>query len=79
MPAYDIILADHTMKFPYFSSRKKIERLSREDEKIFAEARELAQLRLEQSIADLRVWVPAMNEMRDGRGSRPLKKYTNLF
>ena len=68
------------MKFPYFSSRKKMERLSREDEKIFAEARELAQLRLEQSIADLRVWVPAMNDTCGmGAASRPLKKYTNLF
>jgi hypothetical protein len=67
------------MKLPYFSSRKKIERLSRQDEKIFAEASELAQLRLEQSIADLRVWVPAMNDTQDARGPRPLKKLTNLF
>jgi hypothetical protein len=67
------------MKLPYFSSRNKIESLSREDEKVFAEASELAQLRLEQSIADLRVWVPAMNDTRDGSGSRPLKKITNLF
>jgi hypothetical protein len=67
------------MKFPYFSSRKKIERLSREDERVFAEASELAQLRLEQSIADLRVWIPAMNDTGDGRASRPLKKFTNLF
>lgn len=67
------------MKLPYFSSRKKIESLSREDERVFAEASELAQLRLEQSIADLRVWVPAMNDIRGGRGSRPLKKFTNPF
>jgi hypothetical protein len=67
------------MKFPYFSSLKKIGKLRRLDEKVFAEASELAQLRLEQSIADLRVWVPAMNDTRDGRGSRPLKKFTNLF
>jgi hypothetical protein len=67
------------MKLPYFSSRKKIERLSRQDEKIFAEASELAQLRLEQSIADLRVWVPAMNDVQGARGPRPLKKFTNLF
>jgi hypothetical protein len=67
------------MKLPYFSSRKKIESLSREDERVFAEASELAQLRLEQSIADLRFWVPAMNDTRDGRVPRPLKKFTNLF
>jgi hypothetical protein len=67
------------MKLPYFSSRKKIERLSRQDEKVFAEASELAQLRLEQSIADLRVWVPTMNDTPVARGARPLKKFTNLF
>ena len=62
------------MKLPYFSSRKKIEKLSREDEKVFAEASALAHLRLEQSIADLRVWIPAMNDMSVAPRARPLKK-----
>ena len=67
------------MKFPHFPSRKKIERLSRQDEKVFAEASELAQLRLEQSIADLRMAVPALNDTLSPHGVRPLKKFTNLF
>jgi len=67
------------MKFPHFPSRKKIERLNRQDEKIFAEASELAQLRLEQSIADLRMAVPTMNDTLGPHGTRPLKKFTNLF
>jgi len=67
------------MKFPHFQSRKKIERLSRQDEKVFAEASELAQLRLEQSMADLRMALPTMNDTLRPHETRPLKKFTDLF
>lgn len=71
--------ADHNdMKFPHFASRKKIG-LSKQDEAVFAEASELAQLRLEQSIADLRISVPTMNDTLEPRAVRPLRKFTNLF
>jgi hypothetical protein len=46
------------MQLPHFLSR--IHKLSRQDEKVFTEARELALLRLEQCIADLRIAAPAM-------------------
>lgn len=61
--------------FPQFSSRKKPEQLSKQDEVIFAEASELAQLRLEQCIADLQIWVPATDPLRP---RRPLKRFTDL-
>lgn len=41
------------MRFPSFRSRQNIEGSSTSNERIFAEAVELAQLRLEQCIADL--------------------------
>jgi len=66
------------MKFPYFSSRKNIEKLSKEDERVFAEASELAHLRLEQSIADLRI-CPAMTDVPDAAGIRPINKLANLL
>lgn len=62
--------------FPQFSSRRKAEQLSKQDEVIFAEASELAQLRLEQCIADLQIWVPATSDPL--RPRRPLKKFTDL-
>ena len=52
------------MRLPHFPWRKKVEALSRQDEKVFAEARELAILRLEQSVADLRMWVPMDDPLR---------------
>jgi len=49
------------MKFsPPFSLRKH-GKLTRQEEKIFAEASELALLRLEQCIADLHIWVRTRN------------------
>jgi len=56
-----------TFPFPRFSiaqkDRKIDEARGRGD---FAEASELAKLRLEQCIADLQIWLPTMNEKRDG-------------
>ena len=68
------------MKFPFpqFSSRKA-EKLSRQDEKVFAEASELALLRLEQCIADLHILVPMVNHTTAPGGYRPLKKFTNIL
>jgi len=43
------------MKFPHFGSRKKIGTLRGQEERSFAEASELAKVRLEQCIADLHV------------------------
>jgi hypothetical protein len=48
--------------FPQFSSRRKSHQLSQQDEAVFAEAKELAQLRLEQCIADREIWVPATGD-----------------
>ncbi len=68
------------MKFPFpqFSSRKA-EKLSRQDERVFAEASELALLRLEQCIADLAILVPTVNNTLPPGGLRPLRKFTNLL
>jgi hypothetical protein len=49
------------MKLPHFPSRKKFEKSSKQDEEVFAKASELALLRLEQCIADLRISVPTRN------------------
>jgi hypothetical protein len=66
----------HDMKLPHFSLRKKVERLNRQDEEVFAQAKELALLRLEQSIADRRILAPTMN---DNRGLQSPRKITTLF
>jgi len=70
----------HEMKLPHFASRKQFDKLSKQDEEVFADATELARLRLEQCIADLRISVPII--MRDAirpRALQPLRKYTNPF
>ena len=54
----NILGGTHDMKLPHFPALKKIETSGRQDEKVFAEASELALLRLEQCIADLRITVP---------------------
>jgi hypothetical protein len=46
------------MKFPYLGWRQQPGRLSRRDERVFAEAKVLAMLRLEQCLADLRIPFP---------------------
>jgi hypothetical protein len=43
------------MKLPHFLSIKRIEKLSKQDEKVFTEASELALLRLEQCVANVRM------------------------
>jgi hypothetical protein len=67
------------MKFslPHFPLRKKTTKFTKQDERLFAEASELAKLRLEQCIADLHMWLPTTNDTLIGRG--PLKKLTNLL
>ena len=47
------------MQLPHFLSR--VHKPSKQDEKVFTEARELALLRLEQCIADLRIAAPVTN------------------
>jgi hypothetical protein len=55
------------MRFPHFRSRKKFEK--EQDEEIFAEASELALLRLEQCIAEQRITDPTMRDaIRPARG-----------
>ena len=53
-----------TMKFSFrhFPSRKRTAKLTRQEERVFAEAGELARLRLEQCIADLYIWLPPTND-----------------
>jgi hypothetical protein len=48
--------------FPHFPSRQKTPKLTRRDERVFAEASELARLRLEQCIADLHIWLPTADD-----------------
>ena len=63
------------MRFPHFKSRKRIGSRSIQDEKVFAEARELAQRRLEECIADLQTRLATMNEKEGPRG-RPAAEET---
>jgi len=59
------------MKLPCLPARKKsLGKLSKQDEEVFDQAKELASLRLEQCIADLRICVPI--ERDDSR--QPLGK-----
>jgi hypothetical protein len=67
------------MKLPRFPFRKKVQDFNKQDEKVFAEASELAQLRLEQCIADLDIWPPAIEHPLVSLGHRPLRKLSNLF
>ena len=64
------------MRLPHFPSRKTLSE-GKQDEKVFTEAGELALLRLQQCIADLRISVPTMREAP--RGLQPLRKLTDLF
>ena len=68
------------MRLPRFPSRKNSqEQLSKQDEQVFAEASELARLRLEQCVADLRIWLPAMRENPKRRNGSQQQRLTNLF
>ena len=64
----NILGGTHDMKLPHFPSLKKIEKSRRQDEKVFAEASELALLRLEQCIADLRITVPKKRNSASWQG-----------
>jgi hypothetical protein len=63
-----------SMKFPHFRS-KNVEGLSKQDETVFAEASELALLRLEQCIADLQIWAPKRPDTPDPRTVRPFNRH----
>jgi len=56
--------------FPHFPSPKKTEKLTRQDERVFAEASELARLRLEQCIADLHIWRSTTNDTLNRQSDR---------
>jgi len=54
------------MRFPHF--RKRIDTRKIQEERVFAEASELAQHRLESSIADLKILLVGMKETGGHRG-----------
>jgi len=62
------------MQLPHFLSAKRIHKLSKQDDEVFTEARELALLRFEQCIADLRNPVPAMRSATRPRGDSATEK-----
>jgi len=62
------------MQLPHFLSAKRIQKLSKQDHEVFTEARELALLRFEQCIADLRNPVPAMRIATRPRGDSATEK-----
>ena len=64
----------HAMQLPHFLSLKRVQKLSEQDEKLFTEARELALLRLEQCIADLRNPVPAIRNASRSPGRSATEK-----
>ena len=66
------------MKLPRFQSLQRAEKASKLDEQVFAEASELALLRLEQCIADLRIWIPTVREVTRAQ-HRSLKKFPGLY
>jgi hypothetical protein len=59
------------MKLPHLPARKNsLGKLSKQDEEVFAQAKELASLRLEQCIADLAISAPTVKDTN----RHPLKK-----
>jgi hypothetical protein len=66
------------MRFSYFNLRKRIGTPSIQDEKIFAEASELARRRLEGCIADLQTRLSTMNEAEDPHGRTVAKETTGV-
>jgi hypothetical protein len=64
----------HIMRLPHFLSVKRIQKLSEQDEKVFTDARELALLRLEQCIADLRNPVPPIRNASRSHGHLTTEK-----
>ena len=78
---YGIISAQQvaTMKLPQFPSRRNSQKTNKQDDEVFAEASELAMLRLEQCMADLRISVPEIKGPVEPRGLAPLRRFTNSF
>ena len=66
---------DHEMNLPHLAWRKKFDKLNKQDEEVFAEASQLALLRLEQCIADLQISAPIMTDSIRPRGLQPLRKH----
>jgi|SRR6267154_1469116 len=62
------------MQLPHFLSVKRIQQISKRDEEVFTEARELALLRLEQCVAGLRNPIPAMRSTIRSRGGAATEK-----
>lgn len=59
------------MRLPYFSARKKSpQHLTKQEAEVFAKAKELATLRLEQCLADLQIVVPSVKDA----SRHPLRK-----
>ena len=67
------------MKLPQFPSRKNSQKPNKQDDEVFAEASELAVLRLEQCMADLRISVPELAGPMQPRGLHPLRRFTDPF
>jgi hypothetical protein len=67
------------MKLPRFLSIKKIEKLSKQDEKVFTEASELALLRLKQCVADVRMPALTMRNAVRPLGTAYAKKTHEPF
>lgn len=63
------------MRLPHFLFRQEFARHSKQDDKVFAEASELASLRLEQCIADLEISVPTVRGTIQPPRMQPLRKY----
>ena len=68
-----------TMKLPQFSSRRNSQKPNKQDDEVFAEASELAMLRLEQCMADLGITAPEIKGPVEPRGLSPLRRFTNSF
>lgn len=66
-----ICVSIRDMRFPQLLTRKKnSEQLNRKDAQVFARAKELASLRLEQCITDLQIFIPAVKD----KTRSPLRK-----
>jgi hypothetical protein len=66
------------MKLPQFPSRKHSQKRSKQDDEVFAEAGELAMLRLEQCMADRRISVPEETKgSMQPRELHSLRRFTN--
>ena len=67
------------MKLPQFSFRKDPQKSAKQDDEVFAEASELAMLRLEQCMADSRIPLAQIEETTRPRGLHSLRKNADSF